>query len=115
MSHHQRPEPAPRAVPAAVHVHDHQWTLALQEACDEVYCSPFDPAAHARLRELLERERGVFAGAAKIDDVHSTSRTGAREWIRTLRIACDELHDGPDDPEAQDRLLVLLSGSFDQR
>ncbi|MGJ6127281.1 hypothetical protein QN239_32400 [Mycolicibacterium sp. Y3] len=114
---HQRSQSAPRALAAAVCRHDRQWTLTLQEACDDVYCSPLDLTARKRLRELLQRERGMtLLRAGNVDALANTHETvDTREWVRTLRIACDELHDGPEDTDAQDRLLLLLTEPAHQR
>lgn len=90
-----------------------EWTFALQEACDDVYCSPLDLNAHARLRDLLQRERPPAKNGSSTNDrnpVGAANVTLTREWVRSLRIACDELHDGPEDLDAQNRLLALLSG-----
>jgi len=88
-----------------------RWTFAVQEACDDVYCSPFDMDAQARLRDLLLRERPAIGNAVRLDDLSParTTATETRAWVRTLRIACDELHDGPENTDAQRRLLELLS------
>ncbi|WP_099020920.1 hypothetical protein [Mycolicibacterium palauense] len=65
----------------------------IQEACDDLYCSPLDPVAQANARDLLRR---------------STPAMDERTLARRIRIACDELHDDPDDFDARHTLLALL-------
>lgn len=108
---HQHSHQSARVLSAVCTRDPRQWTFALQEACDDVYCSPFDLDAQARLRDLLQRELPISESGARTDhrNVPAASTTATREWVRSVRIACDELHDGPEDADAQRRLLALLT------
>lgn len=70
-------------------------TLAhqIQEACDDLYCTPLDPVIQANARDLLAR---------------LTPAEDERATRRRIRIACDELHDDPNDLDARRALLALL-------
>ncbi|MFN6548578.1 hypothetical protein [Mycolicibacterium nivoides] len=70
-------------------------TLAhqIQTACDDLYCAPLDPVAQANARDLLAR---------------LTPAADDRATRRRIRIACDELHDDPNDIDARRALLALL-------
>ena len=65
----------------------------IQEACDDLYCSPLDPVAQANVRDLLQQ---------------STPALDERTLARRIRIACDELHDDPFDMNARAALLKLI-------
>ena len=65
----------------------------IQEACDDLYCSPPDPVAQANVRDLLQQ---------------STPALDERTLARRIRIACDELHDDPNDLDARHALLALI-------
>lgn len=65
----------------------------IQEACDDLYCSPLDPVAQANARDLLRQ---------------STPALDERNLTRRIRIACDELHDDPNDLDARHALLALI-------
>lgn len=79
--------------------------LQIQEACDDLYCDPDDAAVSGRLRLLLGRATPVASnGVGAGDGVVSRA-----SWRRLVKIACDELHDDPDDADARDRLLILLA------
>lgn len=68
-------------------------SIQIQEACDDLYCAPLDPVAQANARDLLAR---------------LTPAEGERATRRRIRIACDELHDDPNDLDARRALLALL-------
>ncbi|MBY0285648.1 MAG: hypothetical protein K2X52_00635 [Mycobacteriaceae bacterium] len=65
----------------------------IQEACDDLYCAPLDPVTQTNTRDVLLRTMPAL-----------DERTHARR----IRIACDELHDDPDDVDARRTLLALL-------
>ena len=65
----------------------------IQEACDDLYCSPLDPVAQANVRDLLQQ---------------STPALDERTLARRIRIACDEPHDDPNDLDARHALLALI-------
>jgi len=65
----------------------------IQEACDDLYCSPLDPVAQANARDVLRQ---------------STPAMDERTLARRIRIACDELHDDPNDLDARQTLLALI-------
>ncbi|CAN5517877.1 hypothetical protein BH09ACT8_BH09ACT8_53150 [soil metagenome] len=65
----------------------------IQEACDDLYCAPLDPVAQANARDVL---------------LHTMPAHDERTHARRIRIACDELHDDPDDINARRALLALL-------
>lgn len=69
----------------------------IQEACDDLYCSPLDPVAQANARDLLRQ---------------STPALDERALSRRIRIACDELHDDPNDLDARHALLALIDPTF---
>ncbi|GAT01227.1 hypothetical protein [Mycolicibacterium fortuitum] len=68
-------------------------SIQIQEACDDLYCAPLDPVAQANARDLLAR-------LTPVEDERATRRR--------IRIACDELHDDPNDIDARRALLALL-------
>lgn len=69
--------------------------VAIQLACDDLYCAPLDPATQAQAREVL---------------LQSTPPAGEPQTrTRRIRIACDELHDDPTDLDARYALLDLLA------
>lgn len=74
------------------------FTREVQMACDDLYVEPDSEQMRARLRTLL----GTGPGG--------TVLTSPKEFRRRLLIACDELHDDPNDIDAQQLLLMLLSG-----
>lgn len=68
-------------------------TTRIQMACDDLYCAPLDPVAQASVRDILRQ---------------SAPQVDARVLARQIRIACDELHDDPDDLDARLALLALI-------
>lgn len=66
----------------------------LQEACDDLYCAPLDRQAQEQVRDLLLRT--------------TPSLHEVRLRARRIKVACDELHDDPDDLDARYTLLSLL-------
>lgn len=66
----------------------------LQEACDDLYCAPLDHEAQEQVRDLLLRT--------------TPSLREVRLRARRIKVACDELHDDPDDLDARYTLLSLL-------
>lgn len=66
----------------------------LQEACDDLYCAPLDREAQEQVRDLLLRT--------------TPSLHEVRLRARRIKVACDELHDDPDDLDARYTLLSLL-------
>lgn len=81
--------------------------LRIQEACDDLYCDPDDAVVSGRLRQLLGRATPAASkGVGTPGDGGVVSRAS---WRRLVKIACDELHDDPDDADARDRLLILLA------
>ncbi|MBY0285538.1 MAG: hypothetical protein K2X52_00075 [Mycobacteriaceae bacterium] len=66
----------------------------LQVACDDLYCAPLDREAQEQVRDLLLRS--------------TPSLHEVRLRARRIRVACDELHDDPDDLDARYTLLRLL-------
>lgn len=79
--------------------------VRIQEACDDLYCDPDDAAVSRRLRLLLGRAPVASNGAG----AHGDGVVSRASWRRLVKIACDELHDDPDDADARDRLLILLA------
>lgn len=79
--------------------------VRIQEACDDLYCDPDDAVVSGRLRQLLGRT------PAASNEVHTNGGgvVSRASWRRLVKIACDELHDDPDDADARDRLLILLA------
>lgn len=68
-------------------------TTQIKVACDDLYCSPLDPVAQANVRDLLRQ---------------STPALDERNLTRRIRIACDELHDDPNNLDARHALLALI-------
>ncbi|XTP38592.1 hypothetical protein ACORG1_34665 (plasmid) [Mycobacterium sp. TJFP1] len=80
--------------------------LQIQEACDDLYCDPDDPALSGRLLQLL----ASTSASSGVDDAGPPCAVVPRtSWRRLVKIACDELHDDPADADARDRLLLLLA------
>lgn len=80
--------------------------LQIQEACDDLYCDPDDPALTGRLLQLL----ASTTASSSVDDAGPPCAVVPRtSWRRLVKIACDELHDDPADADARDRLLLLLA------
>ena len=77
----------------------------IQEACDDVYSDPDDEVALGRLRRLLSGSPSNGAGAG----AGAGALVSPAAWRRLVKIACDELHDDPEDRDAVDRLLLLLA------
>lgn len=68
----------------------------IQSICDVLHRDPYDTEAFDRLRTVLG-----------IDDHR---RVVSREnWQRMVKKACDRLFDEPDNNEARDQLLLLLT------
>ncbi|MFV8233933.1 hypothetical protein [Mycolicibacterium fortuitum] len=80
--------------------------VRIQEACDDLYCDPDDAVATGRLRQLLGRAPATSNGVGTPGNGGVVTRAS---WRRLVKIACDELHDDPDDADARDRLLILLA------
>lgn len=81
--------------------------VRIQEACDDLYGNPDDAVAVGRLRQLLGQ-----VPAASSNGVGPATGGGVvspASWRRLVKIACDELHDDPEDRDAGDRLLLLLA------
>lgn len=79
--------------------------LRIQEACDDLYCDPDDAVVSGRLRRLLGRAPAASNGVG----TPGGGVVSRASWRRLVKIACDELHDDPDDADARDRLLILLA------